>query len=383
MEGQTLSKPPAKSPGEFIREELKKRGWTQEDLASVLLRTHSRVNEVVLGKQSISPEIAVALATAFGTAPELWLEREAAYRLSLLSTDTSVVRRRARLHELAPIKDLQKRSWLKSTDSLDELENDVRRFFRIASLDEEPSIHGAMRKTSPDKPASYAQRAWAFRVRQIAEAIRGQIVSDYDESKIAALQVELRKLAAFSQEVRKVPGLLMTYGIRFVAIEGLPGAKMDGFATWLDTEFKQPVIGMSLRYDRLDSFWFTLGHELAHIKRRDVAPVDADVIGQDDPLELKSPMERAADAESAAMLIPPEELQSFINRAAPYYSVEKIHKFASRIKIHPSIIIGQLKSLAEIKYSQHTKPLVPIRELVTATAVTEGWGKSINLGASS
>ena len=54
------------------------------------------------------------------------------------------------------------------------------------------------------------------------------------------------KLAAYSGEVRKVPSLLLSYGIRFVAVEGLSGAKMDGFATWLDDH--SPVIGMSLRY---------------------------------------------------------------------------------------------------------------------------------------
>lgn len=28
-----------------------------------------------------------------------------------------------------------------------------------------------------------------------------------------------------------------------------------------------PVIGMSLRYDRVDNFWFTLIHELSHIAK--------------------------------------------------------------------------------------------------------------------
>jgi HTH-type transcriptional regulator / antitoxin HigA len=224
------------------------------------------------------------------------------------------------------------------------------------------------------------QRAWAFRVRQLAEAIPGASVARFSDARIPALKADLRKLAAYSKEVRKAPALLLSYGIRFVVVEGLSGAKMDGFATWIDADYQQPVIGMSLRYDRLDSFWFTLGHEVSHIAHHDIAPVDGDVSGQEDLLEVKPPMERRADEESAATFIDPVELQSFIRRHGPRYSADHINQFANRIKMHPNIIVGQLKNRGEIKYSQHTKTIVPVRELVVKAAVTDGWGKDITLG---
>src|SRR5687768_2140966 len=101
------------SPGDHIRTELKRRGWGQDDLARVLGRPTSRVNELVQGKASVSPELAVALAAALGGTAEEWLQRDAAYRLSTANADVQGVRRRARLYEIAPVKELQRRGWIR------------------------------------------------------------------------------------------------------------------------------------------------------------------------------------------------------------------------------------------------------------------------------
>jgi HTH-type transcriptional regulator/antitoxin HigA len=367
------------APGDEIREELKRRGWGQEDLARIMGRPASRVNEIIQGKQAISAEVAVELASAFGDEPEKWMRLEADYRLSLIRCDSPEVKKRAKIFSYGPIKEMVKRGWIRASNSPEALEQEVLNFFRIPSLDDKPSIHGAMRKSGPDMDATAAQMAWAFRVRQLASAIPASALGRYDESKIDECRRELRRLAAYSGEVRKVPPLLMGYGIRFVVVEGLPSAKMDGFATWLDND--SPVIGMSLKLDKLDSFWFTLGHELTHIRYRDVAPIDGSVGGHDDLLDVKPVMERRADDESAAMFIPPDELDCFIRRVGPLYSAERINQFANSIKMHPSIIIGQLKHRGQIGYSQHTKPAYPVREHVIKAAVTDGWGKSIYPGA--
>ncbi len=364
------------APGDLIRSELKRRNWTQDDLAKIIGKPTPRVNELIQGKLSISAELATALGAAFGTTAAFWLQVETARLLAQAASAAEPVRKRARLYELAPVKEMQKRGWIKSAESPEELEREVLRYYRIANLDEEPLIHGAMRKTAPSIAATPAQRVWAFRVRHVAATIPSASLSKYDESRLDACRADLRKLASYSTGVSKAPRLLATYGIRFVVIEGLAGAKLDGFATWLDDE--SPVIGMSMRYDRLDWFWFTLGHELSHICHRDIAPVDGDVSGSEDLLEVKSPMERRADAESAAMFIPPDELKSFALRAGPLFPIEKINQFANRIKIHPTIIIGQLKNNGAMGYSAHSKSNAPVREAVVKAAITDGWGKTIH-----
>jgi len=73
-------------PGELIKEELEVRGWMQDDLAEILGRTKTAINEVITGKRGITVDTAKGLGEAFGTGAEFWLNMESAYRLSLQKT---------------------------------------------------------------------------------------------------------------------------------------------------------------------------------------------------------------------------------------------------------------------------------------------------------
>src|SRR5205085_3773275 len=97
---------PVPPPGEFIRAELAKRGWGQADLAKVVGRPLPTINEIIQGKRAIMPEMAVALGTAFGTGAMYWLQKESAYRLSLVEQTDPETERRARLFEIAPVKEM-------------------------------------------------------------------------------------------------------------------------------------------------------------------------------------------------------------------------------------------------------------------------------------
>lgn len=83
-------------PGEFIRDELEERGWTQRDLAEVLGRPLQTVNQIINGRKCITPETAVELAAALGTSPELWLNLEAGFRLSRVAEPDPGIARRAK-----------------------------------------------------------------------------------------------------------------------------------------------------------------------------------------------------------------------------------------------------------------------------------------------
>jgi addiction module HigA family antidote len=101
MANRTSTSFPARAfpPGDFIREELEARGWTQADLAGILGRPLQTVNQIVNGRKRITEQTAVELASAFGTSPDLWLNLETSYRLSLVSrkVDPAISRRATRL----------------------------------------------------------------------------------------------------------------------------------------------------------------------------------------------------------------------------------------------------------------------------------------------
>jgi HTH-type transcriptional regulator / antitoxin HigA len=89
-------------PGDFIREELEARGWTQSDLAKILGRPPQTVNAIINGKKAITPQTALELAAAFGTSAEFWMNLETAYRLQEESEADPEIAVRARERAAVP-----------------------------------------------------------------------------------------------------------------------------------------------------------------------------------------------------------------------------------------------------------------------------------------
>lgn len=69
-------------PGEFIREELEARGWSQRDLAYILGVPEQSVNLITSGKRGISPDMAKSLGQAFDVSAEYFANLQQAYEMS-------------------------------------------------------------------------------------------------------------------------------------------------------------------------------------------------------------------------------------------------------------------------------------------------------------
>jgi addiction module HigA family antidote len=71
-------------PGEVLLEEfLKPMNLSQNRLALNIGVPARRINEIVLGKRSISADTALRLARYFGTSAEFWLGLQAQYDLDI------------------------------------------------------------------------------------------------------------------------------------------------------------------------------------------------------------------------------------------------------------------------------------------------------------
>jgi len=358
-------------PGEFVRQELESRGWTQADLAKIIERPLPTVNEIIQGKRAIMPEMAISLAAVFGNSPELWMQRESSYRLSLVGKADPELQRRARVFEIAPVKDMEKRGWIRPTRTIDELEDELRGFFKCDSLDELPATNAVARASSSADEFTAPQRTWLAQATRLASILNTRNFNP-ETFKATGLK-QIRALTETPDQTSKLPKLLAELGIRFVVIESLPKSLIDGAAFWLDEN--SPVIAVSLRYDRIDWFWFTLAHELQHIKHGDKRSIDINLLGENRTSALNE-IEDRANREAAMFLIPPSSLESFVIRSKPFFQKQMIIQFAKRMAVHPGIVNGQLQHLHEIGWEHNREMLVKVRDFVTATALTDGWGKT-------
>lgn len=364
-------------PGEYIKDELDARGLSQAEFAEILGRPARVVSEIINAKRAISPETAKEIAAAFGSTPELWMNLESVYRLSKTKNDAGMVARRAKLYQAAPVKEMVRRCWIEGSDNVEVLEKQVRDFFGIRDLDEEPQFWPYAARMS----AAYTAltRTWLYRARHLARAVRAR---RFGPGGMRAALDRLRELLHEPEEIRHVPDVLAEAGIRFLVVEHLPQTRLDGACFWLSPE--SPVVAVSLRYDRIDWFWHTLMHELGHVERHHglqdgEQPVDVDMFGRRPAAggAEKPEIEREADAFAVRTLIPPEELENFIARVGPLYSQQKIRGFAGRLQVHPGIVVGQLQFRGEVDYSQHRRMLAPVRGIITQAALTDGWGHTV------
>jgi HTH-type transcriptional regulator/antitoxin HigA len=360
-------------PGEFIRDELEARGWTQTDLAEILKRPLRLVNELIAGKKQITPDTAQGLAEAFGTDAILWMNLDSQYRLARMQPTDDSVRRRSDLYTLFPVRELIRRQWIETSNQIDVLEERVKQFYDIESLDEEPSFAHAAMATQYVKRTNL-QWGWLFRAKRLAEVLTPPLYSD---KKLHAALAKLREMLISPEAIRLVPRILNDAGVRFVVVEFIPGSKIDGATFWLD---HSPVIAMSIRYDRIDNFWFVLRHECEHVLRgdgRENGVLDVDLmesLGSDLPEE-----EIAANNAAQKFLVPPAEIENFIARVRPLYSEERVLLFSKRIGVHPGIVVGQLQRRTEVPYSHFRKHQVKVRQIVTQTALVDGWGDTPDL----
>jgi HTH-type transcriptional regulator / antitoxin HigA len=357
-------------PGDFIRDELEARGWTQGDLAQIMDRPIQFVNELVAAKKQITPETALGLAKAFGDDDALyWMNLDNMYRLAKAKPVDESVSRRSNLYSKFPVREILKRNWIEPSDNIDVVEHRICRFYRINSVNDNLKFaHAAMADQYDDRAP--LQWAWLYRAKELAEAASSV---SFSVSKLRASIAKLRTILVAPEEIRQVPTILSEAGVRFVIVEFLAGAKIDGAAFWLDED--TPVIAMSLRLDRINNFWFVLRHEIEHILRKDgLLTVDVELTEQIQRKASLPPEEIRANEASADFAVPKEELDSFIKRVRPLYSEQRILLFSKRIGVHPGLVIGQLQFREEVPYTHFHKFLVKVREIITQTALTDGWG---------
>jgi HTH-type transcriptional regulator/antitoxin HigA len=146
---------------------------------------------------------------------------------------------------------------------------------------------------------------------------------------------ELVSLSTKPNALSLAESKLLQTGIHFIIEPHLPKTYLDGAAFLAPCG--NPVVGMTMRYKRVDNFWFTLIHELGHVLLHCRKPND--VFFDDHESKSHSQKEHEADSFALNTLIPagkwcPENLTT----------AKSVRDFAAKLQIHPDIVAGRLRS---------------------------------------
>lgn len=198
-----------------------------------------------------------------------------------------------------------------------------------------------LRKTRTQRAASKTDQGalllWQAAVLQRAEAVKPKRV--FDRSQLT--KDSLRKLARLSSKLdgpRRVFDALSSIGLVVIVMPPLPGTFLDGAA--LVSASGVPIVGLTLRHDRIDSFWFTLLHELSHICLHYDILVGTHVAFIDD-MDIRSDdvQEQEADELARDALIPVNILDQVV--WSPASSYDDIITVSTRARVPVTVAAGR------------------------------------------
>jgi HTH-type transcriptional regulator/antitoxin HigA len=308
----------APDPVAAIKFRMEEKGLSARQLEP-FIGSRARVSEVLTGKRSLSIDMIRSLHEGLGI-PYASLVARPRKAKSVDEISGNALRR---LNTLG--------------FSLDREE--ISHFIPLSLQKTQPSA--LLRKTRTQRAASKTDQGalllWQAAVLQRAEALK--LTSQFNRSQFS--KVNLRKLAKLSSKIdgtKRVLDSLSQLGIAVIVMPSLPGTFLDGAA--MVTSTNAPVVGLTLRHDRADNFWFTLLHELSHICLHYEVLVDGHTVFVDD-MEIVSDDVREQEADTLAQesLIPSSILEQVV--WSPDSSFDDITTVSARALVPVTVVAGR------------------------------------------
>lgn len=331
-------------PIEAIKFRMQQFGMNQSDLAPIF-GSRAKASEVLSGKRDLTLKMIRALHEHLGIPAEV-LIRDGG---SLPETPAGIE------FDRFPITEMAKRGWIRKTANMkDHIEEIVYDLIACAggpsALPKALFRQGGGTRTNANTDKN-ALQAWCLHI--LCEARRAGLEGTYKIGTIdPAFLRELARLSTFDEGPKLAKEKLAKHGVALVVASHLPKTYLDGAALW--TVDKVPVVGMTIRHDRLDNFWFCLLHELAHIGRH-FPDGNGEVFIDDLQLrdrnhERDDEREREADDWAQEALIPSKLWDEHPARHIP--SVQNVLSLARKADVHPAIVAGR------IRYEMHNYRLL-------------------------
>jgi HTH-type transcriptional regulator/antitoxin HigA len=320
-----------------LRFRMEQAGLSPRDLIP-FLGGRAKVSEVLSGKRPLTMQMARALHTNLGIPADVLLQQPGAELPSALD-DVDWKR--------FPLTEMAKRGWIKKQPNLlahaeeimlELIERAGGKDALPAALYRKNDHARANAKTDP-----YALKAWCWEVLARANADRLPVTYKPGTIDLKFLR-KVARLSWSAEGPKLAQEFLAKRGIHLVCLEHLSRTHLDGAA--LQLADGTPVIGLTLRYDRLDNFWFCLLHELAHIGRHMDGTKNNEAFIDDLSLRgvegmRRDPKEDEADDWAEKGLIPAEIWQT--SRISENPSPLAVMELAQRLEIHPAIVAGRVR----------------------------------------
>lgn len=235
-----------------------------------------------------------------------------------------------------PYREMIRRKWFRVLRHENPIDK-VREYFLRSAGPQFATAYHRKKIRGSTVPNGYALLAWQARVLERVRELESQLRLQtfvFDDRWLP----DLVRLTQRTDGAMRAGQLLAEHGIALVIERHLPGSYLDGAAMLSDSD--RPIIGLTLRYDRLDNFWFVLFHEIGHIFLHLLTGVRYDFFDEDSDV-CSDTIEQEADQFALNTLISEKAWDKCISRFA--LSRKSVCIDAEALNIDPSIIAGRIR----------------------------------------
>ena len=337
------------SPGSTLAGLLEEQNIRQNELAVRMDVTPKFVNELVGGKVSISPGVALLLERTLGVPADFWLARDAQYQAFKARSEAySELEAQSEWLQELPLKEMIRFDWIRKCTSPAAQVAECLQYFGVASASawREQYVKRVQASTAwrISEQVTHAAGAIAAWLRQ-GELEASQVkCHPFDRELLIQVLDEVRTLTLESKPEIFIPALkelLAHCGVAVVLIPAPKGCPASGAVRWIAPQ--KALVQLSLRYKTNDHLWFTFFHECAHLLlhgKKMLFLEGANMSGSE---------EDEANLYASQRLIPQDEFDAF-KRCTP--TRENIINFAKRIGIAPGIVLGRMQKEDLIAWSK-------------------------------
>ena len=320
-------------PVEAIKFRMEQSGLTQKDLVPYL-GSRSKVSEVLSGKRELTLAMIRSLNQHIGIPADVLIRQpQEPLPKGLAEVDFAKF----------PVREMEKRGAFRGfggQESFGEKAEEAIRWLvgRVGGFSAMPQF--ALRKNDGmrlnAKLNRYALLGWSLQV--LREASENGTSQGFRAASLSDKFIEtLLALSVLDDGPRHARDYLKKAGIVLVVLPHLAHTYLDG-AVFL-RKGGSPVIALTLRYDRLDNFWFVLLHELGHLKLGHLSAESSWIADDLDLAGSDSPRERDADDFAARALLP----EDFDLDKREALSAAEVVDYARVHGVHPAIVAGRIQ----------------------------------------
>ncbi|MGV8134704.1 MAG: HigA family addiction module antitoxin [Mangrovibacterium sp.] len=345
-------------PGSTLEEKLQEMGMSIKEFALRTDKPEKTIIAIIKGTSAITQEMAIKFENATHIPANFWIRHQQCYDEFKTREKLKVVVTEA--EEWAkefPYADMAKNNWVPPSRSTEEKTINLLSYFGVAS-------HKAWEKLYLDselKVAAYTSLKFTHDPHAISAWLRQ---GELQASGVEAPEFNLKKLKdnipAMRQLMIDQPAdffaqlqqLCFEAGVVLLFTPKLPHVPLSGSTRWLNNK---PLIQLTARYKKNDSFWFTFFHELGHI-----------ILHGKKYISLENVDFAAADPEKEEQAHQFAVEHTFTNEQESevlqhqVVTEQDIIDFARKFNTHPAMIIGRLQFHKHIPFSVGRQFMEPI-----------------------